>query len=105
MALLLVPASATRSYAIPADLLALLPAAPARADTLQLAPAAAPDRLAVTDPQMIERYMLTLLTLAQDGLLEVVPNGGLNKASLLRIARQLNAQDTLKGAWREDHWP
>lgn len=98
-------AGAPQAYAIPAELLALLPPAPPRATALVLAPVSAPEQVVAADAEFLEQHLLILLTLGQDGLLEVLPSGGLNKASLARIARQRNPKDTFKGAWREDHWP
>jgi hypothetical protein len=94
-----------RSYTIPADLLALLPPVPARETGLHLSPAAAPDEVTAGDREFLERNLLILLSLGQDGLLEVIPAGGMNKASLARIAKQWNPNDKFQGAWREDHWP
>jgi len=105
MALLITPFDTDRTYVIPADLLPLLPPAPARVTTLQLSPAAPPPQIAAADPRFLEQNLLILLTLAQDGLLEVIPTGGLNKASLARIARQWDPKDKFQGAWREEHWP
>src|SRR6185436_18408844 len=102
---LIAPSDASRAYAIPADLLALLPPAPARASTLQLEPAVPPPQVAEADPRFLEQNLLIVLALAQDGLLEVIPSGGLNKASLARIARQWDPKDKLDRAWREEHWP
>ena len=102
---LLLPLPNGRGYAIPPDLLALLPPAPARVRTLGLAPVAAPERITAAEPRLAERFLLILMALGQDGLLEVIPAGGLNKASLARIAKWRDPKDTFKGAWREDHWP
>ncbi|MEP7187671.1 MAG: helicase-associated domain-containing protein [Roseiflexaceae bacterium] len=95
----------TRAYIIPADLLALLPPAPAREQALHLSPAAAPEHVSAGDREFLERNLLILLSLGQDGLLEVIPSGGMNKASLARVAKQWNPNDKFQGAWREDHWP
>jgi hypothetical protein len=94
-----------RSYTIPADLLALLPPVPVRETGLHLSPAAAPEEVIAGDGEFLERNLLILLSLGQDGLLEVIPAGGMNKASLARIAKQWNPNDKFQGAWREDHWP
>jgi Helicase conserved C-terminal domain len=94
-----------RAYAIPADLLPLLPQAPERETRLHLSPAATPGEVTAGDREFLERNLLILLSLAQDGLLEVIPAGGMNKASLARIAKQWNPNDKFQGAWREDHWP
>ncbi len=95
----------TRAYTIPADLLALLPPVPAREQALHLSPAAAPEHVSAGDCEFLERNLLILLSLGQDGLLEVIPTGGMNKASLARVAKQWNPNDKFQGAWREDHWP
>jgi hypothetical protein len=92
-------------YAIPPDLLALLPPAPERTDTLRLDPTDAPERVTTADPRLAERLLLILMALGQDGLLEVIPTGGLNKASLARIAKWRDPKDKFEGAWREEHWP
>jgi hypothetical protein len=102
---LLLPLPHGRGYAIPHDLLALLPPAPERVRTLQLTPAAAPEQISIVEPRMAERFLLILMALGQDGLLEIIPTGGLNKASLAQIAKWRDPKDKFKGAWREEHWP
>jgi hypothetical protein len=102
---LLLPLPNGHTYAIPADLLALLPPAPERAQTLGLAPAAAPQAVTAADVRLLERFLLIMMALGQDGLLEVIPSGGLNKASLARIAKWRDPKDKFEGAWREEHWP
>jgi hypothetical protein len=94
-----------RSYAIPADLLALLPPVPAPDLTLRLADAGPPDEDIAADSALTERFLLALLVLGQDGLLEVIPTGGLNKASLVRVAQWRDPKDKFQGASREEHWP
>lgn len=93
------------SYSIPADLLPLLPIVPERDRVLRLAPAPEPAEVSAGELSFLERNLLILLALGQDGLLEIIPTGGMNKASLARIAKQWDTQDTFKGAWREEHWP
>jgi hypothetical protein len=94
-----------RSYAIPPDLLAQLPPAPPFDHTLRLADAGPPEAEIAADMRIAEHFLLALLALGQDGLLEVIPTGGLNKASLVRVAQWRDAADKFKGASREDHWP
>jgi hypothetical protein len=94
-----------RAYVIPPDLLALLPPAPERERALNLAPAAGPPTVAEAEPRLFERSLLTLLSLGQDSLLEVIPTGGLNKASLKRMAQEWAPGEKLDGASREEHWP
>jgi hypothetical protein len=94
-----------RQYVIPPDLLELLPPVTLRDRTLRLTPVADPPQAYPGDAGEFERNLLTLIGLAQDGQLEVIPSGGLNKASLLRLARQWNAKARLQGVTREEHWP
>lgn len=94
-----------RCYAIPPDLAALLPPAPRRDATLQLAPTAIPPTIAPAEARGIERSLIVLLLLANHGQIEVVPTGGLNKASMVRLARQWNPHSVLQGVSREEHWP
>lgn len=103
---LLVPVaqSAPPALAIPSDLLALLPPLPGRAGTLRLAPAEAPPIEAEPYGLYLERHLLTLLLLADEGQLETIPAGGLNKASLLHLAKAWKAGN-LRGISREEHWP
>lgn len=96
---------ARRLYAIPADLLDLLPPVPLRQRAIRLAPTADPTSSSGGEARLTERRLLELLTLAQDGLLELIPSGGLNKASLVRLARRHDPSADLKGVWREEHWP
>jgi len=105
MALLIAPSEADHAYVIPADLLPLLPPVPPRPGRLQLTPAKQPAQIVEADPRFLEQNLLLLLSLAQDGQLEVIPTGGMNKASLARIARQWHPKEAFKGAWREEHWP
>jgi len=97
--------SRDNTYMIPADLLPLLPPVPERDRALHLSPAPDPEQVTEGESSFLERNLLILLSLGQDGLLEVIPTGGMNKASLARIAKQSNPKDTFKGAWREEHWP
>jgi hypothetical protein len=99
------PDSPPTNYAIPSDLLKLLPPAPERDRALHLVPADAPESIVEADYALTERFLLILLALGQDDLLEVIPTGGLNKASLARIAKWRDPKDQFKGAWREEHWP
>ena len=99
------PDSPPLAYAIPTDLFDLLPPAPERDRTLALAPAGPPEETIAANYALTERFLLILLALGQDELLEVIPAGGLNKASLARIAKWRDPKDQFKGAWREEHWP
>lgn len=78
-----------RRYAIPPDLLALLPpVAPAPA-SIQLAPALAPPDMRARSPQDAEGDLLALLLLGYDGALEVGAGGSLRAASLRQLAQRL----------------
>jgi hypothetical protein len=93
------------SYVIPPELAALLPPAPERDTTLRVEPAATPGAIAEGQHGYLANSLLTLLALGQDGLLEVIPTGGLNKASLKRIAQAWSPGEKLDGISREEHWP
>jgi hypothetical protein len=94
-----------RVYTIPPDLLALLPPVPERDPTPRFPPAGDPPEVAEGEARFVEQSLLTILALARDGQLEVIPTGGLNKASLVRLARQWNKRANLQGISREEHWP
>src|SRR5262249_19602517 len=97
--------SRVHEYMVPADLLPLLPPVPERERELHLSPAADPEQISAGELDFLERNLLILLSLGQDDLLEVIPSGGMNKASLARIAKQWDPKDKFQGAWREEHWP
>jgi hypothetical protein len=99
------PAGVRTSYVIPPELAALLPPAPERDTTLRVEPAATPGAIAEGQHGYLANSLLTLLALGQDGLLEVIPTGGLNKASLKRIAQAWSPGEKLDGISREEHWP
>jgi hypothetical protein len=86
-------------------LLPQLPPAPARDRELRLVPANAPEQIIEAEARTAERFLFALLSLGQDDLLEVIPTGGLNKASLVRFAKWRDPKDKFQGAWREEHWP
>lgn len=96
---------AARAFALPADVAALLPPLPGAAGSLHLAAAPAPAIEAEPYYAHLERHLLMLLVLADAGQLQVIPTGGLNKASLLRLARRWDAKADLQGITREEHWP
>lgn len=98
-------AGSQRVYAIPPDLLALLPPVPERDRTPRFAVADGPPAIVEGRARQAERNLLTVMMLARDGQLEVIPAGGLNKASLVRLARQWDSQARLQGISREEHWP
>lgn len=93
-----------RTYAIPPDLLAALPSAAPAQTSLGIQPTGAPANAGNT-ANPIEQDVLGLITLADDAALEVIPGGGLNKASLLRLARFWTPGEKLTGASREEHIP
>ncbi|HEU5014652.1 MAG TPA: helicase-associated domain-containing protein [Roseiflexaceae bacterium] len=92
-------------YVIPTDVLPLLPPVPLRDRGLKLAPTEPPATAHAGESDTLERNLLLLITLAYEGQLEVVPKGGLNKASLLRFARSFDTTETLQGVSREEQWP
>ncbi|HWQ14751.1 MAG TPA: helicase-associated domain-containing protein [Roseiflexaceae bacterium] len=100
-----VRAGPRRLYAVPPDLLALLPSVLPRAAHLPLPPAAPPPETLPADVPMLERRLLELLELAHDAQLDVTPAGALTKASMVRVARRWGMDDNLKGVMREEQWP
>lgn len=94
-----------RRYCIPSDLLALLPAVPPRDRTLHLPEAAAPPNLIAANVWYLEYTIVMILTLAQAGALEMLPERGLSKASMLRLAKRWGmSKDELRGITYEQHW-
>ena len=94
-----------RSYAIPSDLLAALPATQPLQTTLNVLPAAAPDPSQPGEFTPIEQDLLTLIGLADAGEMSQIPTGGLNKASLVKLAGEWQPGKKLSGVSREEHIP
>lgn len=92
-----------RTYAIPPELLALLPPVPPHDEQLHLGDDGEPERAVAGDARFTERWLLMILALAQDDQLEVIPTGGLNKASLVRLAKYRDKKADLTGVYREEH--
>lgn len=86
-----------RGFAIPPDLLALLPPVPPRERALALEGRPQPPQRWPGDPRRIEQHLLELLTLAQAGRLALIPGGALNKASLLHLIRATDPDADLQG--------
>jgi len=84
-------------YTIPPDLLALLPPVPPRDRTLKLTTQPAPEHVWPGDPHKTEQMLLALQTLAQEGQLELIPSGALNKVSLVRLIRATDPEADVKG--------
>lgn len=76
-----------RGFAIPPDLLALLPPVPPRQHALALEALPPPRQIWPGDPRRLEQHLLALLTLAQAGQLALNSSGALNKTSLLHLIR------------------
>jgi hypothetical protein len=94
-----------RVYTIPVDLRPLLPTVPPPDRTLHLSPASDPPIVIPADLAALEQNILTILVLAQAGDLIVVPGRGINKASLLRLAKRWGmSKDDLRGITYEQHW-
>ncbi|HEU4322984.1 MAG TPA: helicase-associated domain-containing protein [Roseiflexaceae bacterium] len=94
-----------RSYAIPPDLLALLPPVHPRDRALRIATVPPPDEVVAGDLRWLERCVLAVLALAQEERLELIPSGALNKASLVRLCRVLGSEANCKDLSREGQWP
>lgn len=93
-----------RVYAVPPDVLALLPEAPPPG-VLNLVATEAPPDMFVGDPSTLEDDLLVFVKLAEAGELEVLDHGGLNKASLVKLARQWGGQRARDVVSHEVHWP
>lgn len=94
-----------RTYAVPTDLLPLLPQVPPRDWTLHLAPAEEPPLVVEARVWELELNILTILSLAQAGDLTIAPGRGINKASMVRLARRWGMRkDDLRGLTYEQHW-
>lgn len=94
-----------RVYTIPDDLRPLLPAVPVLDRTMHLA--ASPDPALVVEAQIweLEYHVLVILVLAQAGELSIVPDRGINKASMLRLAKRWGmGKEELRGITYEQHW-
>lgn len=97
-----IPHGTHATYAIPPDLLALLPAAPPVDPPHIHAITTAPLEKASGNIPLTEHWMITLLTLAYDGQLHVTANGQLNKASRARLARAWADHALDHGIYEED---
>lgn len=91
-------------YRIPNDLLPLLPPVPPRDRTLLVTPETLPP-LAAPLTLKAEELVIVLLTLAYRGELKALDDGGLNKASLVKLARHMPATPNLRTLRRETEWP
>jgi hypothetical protein len=94
-----------RIYAIPPDLLQLLPAVPARSTVLNLIAADEPPSSERAEARILERMALDIFSLGHAGALPMVPNGGIKKSGLLGLARRHDPKEKLEGVAREDQWP
>jgi hypothetical protein len=95
----------TRSYMVPVDLRPLLPVVPPPDRTLHLPPVPDPPVIVTADLAELEQNILTILILAQAGELIIAPGRGINKASLLRLAKRWGMdKDDLRGMTHEQHW-
>jgi hypothetical protein len=99
-------AGRVRLYEVPHELLPLLPFTPRYAPIAELAPYAASFDHARADLTRIDDQILTLLALAYEGQLVCVADGGLNKASIVRLARAWGVQTLdMRMVMREAQWP
>lgn len=90
LGLIQTPEQTRRAYTIPADLLAFLPPAPPAERALALQAVATPPTIVPGDARATERMLLAILSLAQDGRLDVTPGGALSRAALKHIGQRLN---------------
>jgi hypothetical protein len=92
-------------YRVPSDLRALLPMVPPRDRRLQVEAAPAPPEPVAGTPTTAEHLIVALLTFAYTGELKALDDGALNKASLVKLARQGAATAVLHAMRRESDWP
>lgn len=86
------PAQAPQIYAIPPELLALLPPVSPRPERLALVAGTPPAAPLPGDPALIEQLLLAILILAQDGQIELTSSGQPAPAALRRIGQRWAAQ-------------
>lgn len=94
-----------RTYSIPSDVLALLPSVPPHDRTLHLMAIAEPSVTVTANVWELELNILMILALAQAGDLIMAPGRGMNKASMVRLAKRWSmSKDDLRGLTYEHHW-
>jgi len=82
-----------------------LPPPPPRDRTLRVTPVAEPPHVDPGAPESVDRTLLALLELANEGSLQTLDDGALNKASLVRLAKRISPGNELTGLRRESGWP
>ena len=82
-----------------------LPAVPPRDRTLHVAAVPEPRNVNLGAAMPVDRTLLALLELADDGLLQTLDDGALNKASLVRVGKRIDPAGDLGGLRREAAWP
>lgn len=94
-------------YRVPNDLRPLLPAVPPRDRKLRLQAVADPGVRSSPSAGImeLEALIVTLLSLANAGQLKTLEDGALNKASLIRVAKQLGEHIDVQHIRREHDWP
>lgn len=94
-----------RFYRVPDELRPFMPEVAPRDRSMRLATAHAPAQHVDADPFALERNIITIFALAHRGELQIVPARGLNKASLVRLAKRWGqSRDDLRGLTYERHW-
>lgn len=92
-------------FSVPVDLRPLLPGVPAHDHMLHFTATAEPPIIVEADIWALEWNVLTILALAQAGELVMASGRGINKASLVRLARRWGMRkDDLRGLTYEQHW-
>ncbi len=94
-----------RMYYIPRDLLSLLPPGPTHDTSLYLEPAATPPQVTPANLWGLDYNLVTMLELAHAGNLALTTERGMNKASMLKLAKRWGMhKDDLRGLTYERHW-
>lgn len=92
-------------YAIPIDLLSLLPPTPPSDGIKTLQSVAAPPTIRAADSQALEDHILALLRLAYEGSLATTQTGAFTQQALRTLARAWHTHHDSPIAGREEYWP
>lgn len=104
--ILMVRSQKGRWYIVPEDLLPFLPKVPLRDTSIRFQIVDEPALVRKSDLFQFERHAVELMALAQRGELQLTPQGGLNKTSIMRIARRWGRDNQeAKQITRERNWP
>lgn len=87
------------------DFRALLPRVEPRVRRLDVSPVADAPEMDPLHLEYVDQAVVALLQLAEEGLLQTLDDGALNKASLVKVAARIRPGENLRGVRREADWP